>query len=264
MVVYIAVNTVNGKVYIGKHQRNCPVTQRWKEHQQAAARGAPNSYFLNAIRKYGFEAFSFSVLLDGITDRKELSFQERKFITQYQSSNPAIGYNLTAGGEGGGAFGNKNGLGKRPASRGIRLKEYWAGVSLDERRKRAQHRASFFTKELREQHPPTHTEESKKKISVALKGRPHPWSVGRTVSLETREKLSKALKGKNKKGRPWSQEQTEKMSAIMKGRKVPWLSGSIRSKEAREKTSRALKLRAAMKRVDGQALLLQHCCGSYL
>lgn len=40
------------------------------------------------------------------------------------------------------------------------------------------------------------TQEIKKKISLANKGRPHLWQKGRTFSKETKRKISEALKGK--------------------------------------------------------------------
>lgn len=54
-IIYKYTNKINGKSYIGQtiHQ-----TTRYSRHKQAS----DNSYFHNAIRKYGFENFEYKSL----------------------------------------------------------------------------------------------------------------------------------------------------------------------------------------------------------
>ena len=51
------------------------------------------------------------------------------------------------------------------------------------------------------------------RLSQKLSGRPHPWSVGRIVSEETRRKLSEG-----RKGTPKSEDTKMKISKALKGR----------------------------------------------
>ena len=84
-----------------------------------------------------------------------------------------------------------------------------------------------------------HTEESKRKISEALKGENNP-NYGKTLSKETRKKISETLKGENHQmyGKTHSEETKKKMSEALKGENNPML-GKKHSKEARKKISEA-------------------------
>jgi hypothetical protein len=93
----------------------------------------------------------------------------------------------------------------------------------------------------------TPTEETRRKISEALKGRPKSKEhleavsaalVGRSFSEEHRENLSKAWE--KRKQIPVSQETRDKISNLHKGRK--------RSEETRRKISESAKLREQRKR----------------
>lgn len=63
MLIYSATNTINGKVYIG--QTVGTLSDRKKQHKYDAYKRCANKtsiYFYNAIRKYGWGAFEWSVL----------------------------------------------------------------------------------------------------------------------------------------------------------------------------------------------------------
>jgi len=89
--VYRITNLVNGMVYVGQSR---DIERRWKEHKKESGR-EHNYYLYNAIRKYGIENFSFSIILECSMD--ELDFYEKKFITDFDSLKPN-GYNLEGGG----------------------------------------------------------------------------------------------------------------------------------------------------------------------
>jgi|SRR5208282_827790 len=98
MHIYRFINTINGKVYIGKSVH--PEGQRKQEHIKAALTG--KGYcpaFYAAIRKYGANAFKFEVIHRAQTF-VELSKMETFFIILHQSHKPENGYNLTLGGDG--------------------------------------------------------------------------------------------------------------------------------------------------------------------
>lgn len=95
MVVYLITNLVNQRKYIGITTKS--LKRRWAVHKSCAARGS-NVAIHRALRKYGHENFSISVI--GETDSEsELLSMEIKFILEYKSRSP-LGYNMTDGGTG--------------------------------------------------------------------------------------------------------------------------------------------------------------------
>lgn len=94
-MIYLILNTVNYKAYIGKTSR--PAGDRWDAHLQVAISG--QGYALhNAIRKYGPEAFELYVL-EADPGIHGDDFLEKFYIRYYGTIAPN-GYNLTEGGEG--------------------------------------------------------------------------------------------------------------------------------------------------------------------
>jgi group I intron endonuclease len=93
-LVYQALNRVNGKRYVGLTRLT--LDKRRKTHFVNARRrhGHHQQYFYQAIRKYGEDAFEFSVLSRHDT-YKAACAAERSLIAQLRPE-----YNLTAGGEG--------------------------------------------------------------------------------------------------------------------------------------------------------------------
>jgi group I intron endonuclease len=92
-------NKTNNKMYIGQTIRP---QARKLEHWKCGYSIKKVSYLYNAIRKYGSNNFSFSIL--EICDSKENVCQaEKDWIKYYNSSNRAAGYNLSSGGESGNA-----------------------------------------------------------------------------------------------------------------------------------------------------------------
>lgn len=88
----------NQKVYIGQ---TCDVKRRWR-----ACNYVGNCFFYNAIQKYGWENITHEILEDNLT-LEEANEKEKYYIALYQSTNSQHGYNLRAGGEGGGVMENK-------------------------------------------------------------------------------------------------------------------------------------------------------------
>jgi group I intron endonuclease len=95
MLVYIATNLVNGKRYVGITGQSLP--RRIKDHRLAAKNGSPTAFHC-AIRKYGFENFSFEHVASA-RSRSDLREAERQIIVQEGTSVPH-GYNMTPGGDG--------------------------------------------------------------------------------------------------------------------------------------------------------------------
>lgn len=87
-------NNINGKVYIGQ---SVDIKKRWREHRSAAYNLNSKDYDMviyRAIRKYGLNNFSFSIL--ETCKIEELNEKEKYWIQNYDSKNK--GYNVSLGG----------------------------------------------------------------------------------------------------------------------------------------------------------------------
>lgn len=98
--IYKITNTVNGKVYIGKSQ---DIEERFKQHIEGLnGKRNHNPHFQNAWNKYGKENFRFEIIhsLKKYNEQK-ISDLEKYYISKYNSTEPAYGYNFQCGGQGG-------------------------------------------------------------------------------------------------------------------------------------------------------------------
>lgn len=98
MVIYLAKNKVNGKMYVG--QTIHTAASRWKQHCKQAK--GSNDIFARAIIKYGADNFDISVLQE-CQDQEELNAAETKWIETLGTCG-IHGYNIRAGGSSGGAL----------------------------------------------------------------------------------------------------------------------------------------------------------------
>ena len=88
MYVYKIINEVNGKIYVGKHEFDDPDYM------------GSGKLLRRAFDKYGIENFRKEILYR--TDNKvDLAEKERHYISELNCQDPTIGYNITAGGDGG-------------------------------------------------------------------------------------------------------------------------------------------------------------------
>ena len=90
--VYKHVSPSN-KVYIGITRQTNPEI-RW----QNGTGYKDNSYFTNAIKKYGWNNFKHIILAKGLTE-EEAKTLEIKLIAKYKSNIRKYGYNISSGGE---------------------------------------------------------------------------------------------------------------------------------------------------------------------
>lgn len=153
MVIYVIENQITGKMYVGQTSKSSKT--RWIEHYREKRCSALN----NAIKKYGADAFSVRDI-DTADTQEELDNKERFWIEALGTMAPN-GYNLRSGGRTGGV------------------------LSLDSRKKISETKKgkplTFAQKEgiknrnqRGENHPMFgrhHSEETKRKISAANKGR---------------------------------------------------------------------------------------------
>lgn len=97
-IIYKITNKINNKIYIGETTRNLNV--RWNEHKhEALSNGHGYNYHIhNAMRKYGIDNFNIEII-DNCPDEERFKL-ETKYIKEYNSTNPDIGYNTVVEGEG--------------------------------------------------------------------------------------------------------------------------------------------------------------------
>lgn len=157
----------NGKVYIG-------ITGQKPKYRWDNGNGyKQNTYFYNAIQKYGWENFEHEILFTELT-KEDACTKEKELITLYDSTNRNKGYNLSVGGE---------------------LSALGAILSDETRRKMSKSR----TGEKNHFYGKHHSKETKKIISDKAKKRTRPEETkrktsetlkGHIVSEETRKKIS--------------------------------------------------------------------------
>lgn len=102
--IYIFVNKTNQKIYVGKTIDT--YAQRFNEHKYNAFTKQTQTYFYNAIRKYGWDGFDKYIIYQ--TDESEAKRdidkivleKETFYINLFRSDSSEFGYNLTSGGDG--------------------------------------------------------------------------------------------------------------------------------------------------------------------
>lgn len=90
--VYVWTNSVNGKRYVG--------TTGTTMEKRAGVNGyyyQGSPKFYAAIQKYGFDKFSYQILADNLT-KEQAAELETKYIKEFDTMNPDVGYNLQEGG----------------------------------------------------------------------------------------------------------------------------------------------------------------------
>lgn len=94
MIVYKVINKINNKMYVGKTNGN--LFDRKRKHERISLR-SKNTYFHNALNKYGFDNFEWSILCETDSESK-LNALEKFYIAAYRKIGKL--YNMTDGGEG--------------------------------------------------------------------------------------------------------------------------------------------------------------------
>jgi len=90
-VVYKHTNKINGKVYIGI---SCNYKKRWGSNGIGYY---TQTYFYNAIKKYGWDGFDHEIIENNLT-KEEACEKEKYYIELYDSTNNKKGYNISLGG----------------------------------------------------------------------------------------------------------------------------------------------------------------------
>lgn len=125
-----------------------------------------------AIKKYGMGNFHINLIEDVNAIEKAYEL-EQYYIKKYNSKVPH-GYNLTDGGDM--VFGWE------------RTKEYRQKCSIRSKQLHKERRTGMYGK--------LHSDETKKRMSEAVRGKPKPWLIGRSMLDETKEKIRAKHLGK--------------------------------------------------------------------
>src|ERR1035441_9478323 len=83
--IYIVECSLNKLLYVGQTVNK--IEKRWKKHIIAANKKYDNTYFHNAIRKYGEDKFNVYVIPLKISSKEELNLLEEEFIKLYQTTD---------------------------------------------------------------------------------------------------------------------------------------------------------------------------------
>lgn len=204
MIIYKTTNLINGKIYIGKDEKN---NQNYY--------GSGKSY-LFAEKKHGKENFK-KAIIDSSDNLDELCLKEIFWIDFYDARNKRIGYNIAPGGKGGdcrsGMKSSEETKQKLRKPKSEEMKQKLRGRIFS-----AEHKAKISSS--KQGH--IVSEDTKRKMSVSHSGvllqEKHKLSLsaalqGHIVSEETRRKIGLAHRGKI-----ISDEHKQKMSESAKRR----------------------------------------------
>lgn len=123
MIIYKATNLINNKTYIGQ-TTNTLEFRKQQHFRETKSSKKTNTYFHNALQKYGFDNFSFEII-DTADSIESLNEKEIYWIDFYHSTDKSCGYNLDSGGKSGGL---KSDLTKQRI--GEKSKERWNDDSI--------------------------------------------------------------------------------------------------------------------------------------
>lgn len=103
-IIYKITNTVNGKIYIGQTKQYrgnsyFGIEGRFREHINDSMNGHSKCTNLSkAIREYGKDKFKITEICR--CNEHDVNNKEKEMISEYDSTNPEIGYNIALGGSG--------------------------------------------------------------------------------------------------------------------------------------------------------------------
>lgn len=169
--IYLIINKVNGKTYVGQHKSN-------DFNDDYMGSGKLIKY---AIKKYGIENFE-KFKIQSCWSKEEMNKQEVFWIAEYRSRGKAE-YNIANGGGGTSGLSPWNKGKKCPNLSGENNSFYGHHHSEESKKKISEAAKGRII-----------SEESRKKRSEALKGRP-TWNKGKTLSDEHKAHIKESAKG---------------------------------------------------------------------
>lgn len=216
--IYLIVNNVNGKTYVGK---KCLYKKAWDKDNYMGS----GILLKPAQKKYGIENFE-KFLITWTYSKKDAGEKEKFWIAHYKSLGKAE-YNIAEGGEGG------------STTKGRHLsKETRAKISESHKEKAYLYKTDEFREKMSEvtsgenngMYGKHHTEAAKQKMGQAKAGKTH---IGHKWDESQKKMLSESIKNSEKHKQVMaSEEYRENMSNAIKGLK--WYNNGVIDKRARE------------------------------
>ena len=181
-VVYLHQNKINGKCYVGQTDN---IKRRWRsngaEYYDHRKKDEEQPIFWKAIQKYGWDNFEHIILKKHLS-LEEADYWEQYYIDYYHSRYNENGYNIREGGSHG-ALAEST---KEKLSQIQKAKGQWQGD------KNPRH-IDPLCGERNPMYGKQHTEEAKKKMSEAHKGKP--------LTEEHKEKIKNFMNTKHPRAR---------------------------------------------------------------
>jgi group I intron endonuclease len=113
-MIYKATNKINGKIYIGRTVKT--LEERKYNHEKST----DDTYFHQALRKYGVDNFEWEVIHETDYDN------EQYYIEKYNSLDRNVGYNTAIGGTGGDTITNNPKIQEVKSNMSKSSKEVWS------------------------------------------------------------------------------------------------------------------------------------------
>lgn len=176
-IIYKTINKINNKYYIGKH-----ITSNINDNYLGSGK-----HLGRAIKKYGKENFKKEILIDNIPCLCLLNILEQIYIKKHNTIYPD-GYNLSIGGSA--HTGVKHTDATKAMMRNKKLGKRLSKSHVENIKKALIGNKWNLGKQLSEEHK-KHIKENSAKPNL-----------GKHLSIETKEKISKARKGK-KQSKEW-------------------------------------------------------------
>ena len=202
--VYIHMNTINNKAYIGQTIYGNDTHLRWKNNGCGyLKRNSEGKFtqpaFANAIQKYGWDNFEHIIWANGLT-LQEANYIEKLLIKLFDTTNPKYGYNLRSGGENSTLSDEtKKKISKSRKGKYMGKNNPWYGKHpTEETRQKMRDNHADFSGENSPNYGKTLSDETRRKISenhADVSGKNNP-NYGKHLSDETKYKISVARKGK--------------------------------------------------------------------
>lgn len=221
--IYIAVNTVNGKRYVGATRQ--PVARRWRQHVNDSLSGSPKrnrNALHKAIVKYGAISFDVHHVASAATEG-DMWATEIALIAQERTTDSSLGYNMSPGGDRGPPL-TPEWRQRATASRTGRPQTWMTpemlaarGAAISAAKRGVRPPQSVIDAARAANAGSVHSAERRRKAAEGLIGKPKSEAhraamsvanTGKIASLETRSKLSAAGTG-----RAWTEESLAKASA---------------------------------------------------
>ena len=181
--IYLITCLVNGKMYVGQHNKTT-IDERWRAHKQRAAKDVPEFQLHQAMKKHGIENFTIDILC--IVPHIDLNKNEIYFadlLDTYVWNKQGYNSVLCGGGGGGREITEET----RQRLRDSHLGQVRTPATIE--------KASNSMRQWYKDNPEAVAFKNKK-ISEALKGRPNAEWGGHTP--EANAKISATLSGKPK------------------------------------------------------------------